>query len=100
VDDSATGKVLDFVAKQQGTNRESIIAQAKGTLPFALAQLQNPAFAASVSAAVGAYLDNPQSLKIAAMPANPVPVAQIMGAAMAAPQSIIGVLGLAITANE
>ena len=40
------------------------------------------------------------SLKIAAMPAAPVPVAQIVGAAMAAPQSVIGVLNLKVTANE
>ena len=100
VDDSATGKILDFVAKQQGATREGVVAMAKGTLPFALAQLQNPEFAASVTAAVGAYLDSPGSLKIAALPANPVPIAQIVGAAMAAPQSIIGVLNLQVTANE
>lgn len=100
VDDSATGKILDFVGKQQGTTREGVVAMAKGTLPFALAQLQNPDFSASVTAAVGAFLDSPGSLKIAAMPAAPVPVAQIMGAAMAAPQSIIGVLNLKVTANE
>lgn len=100
VDDSATGKILDFVAKQQGSTREGVVAMAKGTLPFALAQLQNPDFAASVTAAVGSFLDNPGSLKIAALPASPVPVAQIMGAAMAAPQSVIGVLNLKVTANE
>lgn len=100
VDDSVTGRALDFVAKQQGTNRANIIAQAKGTLPFALAQLKNPEFAAKVSAAVGAFLDNPGTLKIAASPANPVPVAQIMAAAMTAPQSVIGVLGVTVSANE
>ena len=100
VDDSASGKVLDFVAKRQGSTREGVVAMAKGTLPFALAQLQNPEFAASVTAAVSAYLDNPGSLKIAALPAAPVPVAQVVGAAMAAPQSIIGVLNIKVTANE
>lgn len=100
VDDSATNRILDFVAKQQSTNRESVVAMAKGALPFALGQLQNPEFSASVSAAVGAFLDNPGSLTVAAAPANPVPVAQIMGAAMAAPQSIIGVLALSVTANQ
>lgn len=100
VDDSATGRILDFVAKQQGTNRDSIVAQAKGALPFALIQLQNPEFSAKVAASVGAFLDNPGSLTIEATPANPVPVAQIMGAAMAAPQSLIGVLGVTVTANQ
>lgn len=99
VDESATGRVLDYVAKQQGTNRESLVAQAKGILPFALAQLQNPAFAAKATAAVGAYLDNPQSLKIVAAPVSPVPVAQIMAAAMSAPQSIVDVLAVDVSAN-
>ena len=100
IDDSATGKILDFVAKQQGSTREGVVAMAKGTLPFALAQLQNPDFAASVTAAVGTFLDSPGTLTIAAMPAAPVPVAQIVGAAMAAPQSVIGVLNIKVTANE
>lgn len=100
VDDSGTNKLLDFAAKKQGTNREGVIAMAKGTLPVVLAQLQNPEFAAKVSAAVSAFLDNPGSLKIVAAPPAPVPVAQIMGSAMSAPQSIVGVLGINVTANE
>jgi hypothetical protein len=100
VDDSGTNKLLDFAATKQGTNREGVIAMVKGTLPVALAQLQNPEFAAKVSAAVSAFLDNPGSLKIVAAPSAPVPVAQIMGAAMSAPQSVIGVLGINVTANE
>lgn len=100
VDNSATGRILDFIAKQQGTNRAGIIAQAKGALPFVLAQLQNPGFAAKATAAVGAYLDDPQSLKVTAAPAAPVPVAQIMAAVMSAPQSLIDVLAVTVTANE
>ncbi|GAB4349987.1 MAG: hypothetical protein Kow0026_05830 [Oricola sp.] len=100
VDDSGTNKLLDFAAKKQRTNREGLIAMAKGTLPVVLAQLQNPEFAAKVSAAVSAYLDNPRSLKIVAAPPAPVPVAQIMASAMSAPQSIIGVLAIDVTANE
>ena len=59
-----------------------------------------PRNCSKVSAAVSAYLDNPGSLKIVAAPPSPVPVAQIMGAAMSAPQSVIGVLGINVTANE
>jgi len=100
VDDSATNRLLDFAAKKQGTNREGVVAMAKGTLPFALAQLQNPEFSAKVSAAVGSFLDNPGSLTIVAAPASPVPVAQIMGSAMSTPQALINVLGLSVTAND
>lgn len=98
-DDSATGRILDYAAKKQGTNRTNIVAQAKGALPFVLAQLQNPEFSASVSAAVASFLDNPGTLTIKAAPASPVPVAQIVGAAMAAPQTLISVLALNVTAN-
>ncbi|MFZ2101662.1 MAG: hypothetical protein WAU86_13960 [Oricola sp.] len=100
VDQSATGRILDFAAKQQGSNREAVVAQAKAVLPFGLAQLQNPEFAAKVTAAVGAFLDDPKSLKIVAMPPNPVPVAQIMAAAMSAPQSIIAALSVDVKANQ
>ncbi|WP_193175505.1 hypothetical protein [Oricola nitratireducens] len=100
VDDSATGRILDYVAKQQGTNREAVIAQAKGFLPFALAQLQNDAFAAKTAAAVGAFLSNPKTLSIVAAPANPVPVAQIMAAGMSAPGSVVDMLGVSVTADE
>ncbi|QKV18386.1 hypothetical protein HTY61_07930 [Oricola thermophila] len=100
IDDSATNRLLDFAAKKQGTNREGVVAMAKGTLPFALAQLQNPEFAAKVTAAIGSFLDEPGSLSIVAAPPAPVPVAQIMGSAMSTPQSLINVLGLNVSAND
>ena len=100
VDDSATNKLLDFAASKQGTNRAGVVAMAKGTLPIALAQLQNPQFAAKVTAAISEFLDKPGSLTLMASPPSPVPVAQIMGSAMSAPQSVIGILGIDITANE
>lgn len=99
-DASLTGKVLDFFAKQQGVDRNAMVQQTKGVLPFMLAQLNNPQFAAKVTEAVGAYLDNPQSLTVTAAPPNPVPAAQIMAAGMSAPQSIPDVLGVTVTAND
>jgi hypothetical protein len=99
-DASLTGKVLDFAAKQQGTDRATIVNQTKGVLPFMLAQLQNPEFAQKITDAVNAYLDNPKSLTIKAAPPAPVPFAQIAAAGMAAPQSIPQVLGVTVTAND
>lgn len=99
-DDSATNKILDYVAQKQGTTRDGIVAMTKGMLPFVLAQLNSPDFAAKVTAAVGAYLEDPQTLKIEAAPAQPVPVAQIVAGAMTAPQALISTLGLSVTANE
>lgn len=99
-DASLTGKVLDFIAAQQGTNRAQLVAQTKGVLPFLLAQLNNPDFAAKVTAAAGQYLDEPSSIEISAEPASPVPFSQIMAAGMTAPQTLPQVLGATITANE
>lgn len=99
-DASLTGKLLDFFAAQQGVDRNAMVQQTKGVLPFMLAQLNNPEFAAKVTAAVGAYLDDPKSLTITAAPATPVPAAQIMAAGMSAPQSIPDVLGVTVTAND
>jgi hypothetical protein len=99
-DASLTGKLLDFAAKQQGTDRATIVNQTKGVLPFMLAQLQNPEFAQKITDAVNAYLDNPKSLTIKAAPPAPVPFAQIAAAGMAAPQSIPQVLGVTVTAND
>lgn len=99
-DKSLTNRLLDYFAAQQGGTREAVIAMAKGVLPMGLAQLQDPAFAAKATGAIGAFLDNPGTLKIVAEPANPVPVAQIMAAAMSTPQALIGTLAVDIKANE
>jgi len=99
-DDSLTNRILDFVGEQQGMNRANVIAMAKGVLPIGLAQLQDPAFAAEATAAIGQFLDEPGSLRIAAEPTSAVPVAQIMAAAMSAPQALISTLAVSITANQ
>lgn len=99
-DASLTNRIVDFVGEQQGMNRQSVIAMAKGVLPLGLAQLQNPAFAAEATAAIGAFLDDPRSLRIAAEPAGAVPVAQIMAAAMSMPQTLIEMLAVSVTANR
>ena len=98
-DNSLTNRILDFVAEQQGMNRQNVVAMAKGVLPLGLAQLQDPEFAANATAAIGSFLDDPQSLRVAAEPTNPVPLAQLMAAAMSAPQMLIKTLAVTITAN-
>ncbi|MGE0500287.1 MAG: hypothetical protein AB7I79_01385 [Rhizobiaceae bacterium] len=100
-DDSITGKVLEFVAAQQGMKAADIANQAKAVVPFLLAQLNNPEFTTQVTAAVTKYLDDPQSLEVTAEPASPVPFAVVMAGAMSgAPQELIKTLGVTVTANE
>ncbi len=99
-DNSLTGRLIDFFGSQQGMNRESTVALAKGMLPLGLGQLGHPEFAAKATAAIGQYLDDPNNLTVAAAPAAPVPMAQIMGAATGNPASLIDLLSVTVIANQ
>ena len=99
-DDSLTGKVLAYVAGQQGASAADIVNQAKAVVPFMLAQLNDPELAAQATAAVGAFLDAPKSIEIALAPASPVPFAQIMAGAMSNPTALTKTLGVKVTANQ
>ena len=99
-DDSLTGRVLDYVAREQGKKPADIANQAKAIVPFLLAQLNNPELMQNVTEAVTKYLDDPQSLEIKAAPAHPVPFALLMAGAMATPKDLPKTLGVSVVANE
>ncbi|MCF6115148.1 MULTISPECIES: hypothetical protein [Mesorhizobium] len=99
-DDSLTNKVLDYVGKQQGMSGKDVANQAKAVVPFGMAQLNNPELTTQVSAAVGKYLDDPQSIEILAEPPAAVPFALIMAGAMSNPADLTKTLGVTVKANE
>ncbi|WP_159590858.1 hypothetical protein [Chelativorans xinjiangense] len=99
-DDSLTGKALDYAAKEQGSKREDIIAQAKAVIPMQLTPYLGSELTQNLTQAVGTFLENPDTLEISAKPENPVPFAMLMGAAMGAPELLIKQIGLMITANQ
>ncbi|MFK0688734.1 hypothetical protein ACFX5Q_11075 [Mesorhizobium sp. IMUNJ 23033] len=99
-DDSLTGKVLEYVGKQQGMSAKDIANQAKAIVPFGMAQLNNPELTAEVTAAVSKYLDEPKSLEISAEPPASVPFALIMAGAMSNPLDLPKTLGVKVKANE
>jgi hypothetical protein len=100
-DDSLTGKVLEFVAKQQGMKAEDIANQVKALAPMMLAQVtQDQALIKQVSEAVTAFLTDPKSIEITAAPAEPVPFALIAAGAMSSPQGLTKTLGVSVTANQ
>lgn len=99
-DDSLTGKVLEYVGKQQGMSGKDIANQAKAIVPFGMAQLNNPELTAEVTAAVSKYLDDPKSLEISAEPPAAVPFALIMAGAMSNPLDLPKTLGVHVRANE
>ncbi len=99
-DASVTGRVIDYAAKQAGQPREAIVAQSKAIIPFAVAQLKDPDFAAKVTEAASAYMDNPKSLEIKAMPAAPVPFALLIATGSTTPEALIKQLNVTVTANQ
>lgn len=97
---SVVDRVLDKQASEAGTDRATFVSQLTGALPLLLSVLDNPEFQNKVTGALTTFLNNPKSLKAVAAPANPVPVAQLIGTVMIAPQTLPDVLGIDILANE
>ncbi len=97
-DAGVTANGLKFFAEAQGLPenvlREALVAQAAQ----ATAPIQNEAFTKMVSDAVSTYLNDPKELKVTLSPANPIPLAQILGS-MAAPQTLPDLLNVKIEAN-
>jgi hypothetical protein len=99
-DSSITRRVLNYIGEQQGVDGDQMAQAVKGMLPLMLAQLQNPEFQRQISQAVGAFLDDPQSLTIETNPEEPVPFMEIIAAGSSAPQTLPEVLELEVRAND
>lgn len=95
-DAGITKRGLDYAGKSQGADGAQMAQMIKGMVPLLLAQAKLGALQNEVSAAVNAYIDDPKALTIAAAPANPVAFPMIMGAAMGAPETIPGLIGLKV----
>ncbi|WP_309086085.1 hypothetical protein [Chelativorans sp.] len=99
-DDSLTGKVLEQVAEKQGSTPADLISLAKAAIPQQLSPFVGAELAASISQAVGTFLENPQNIEVSVKPANPLPFAMLAAAAMTSPEALVKQLGLAVTANQ
>ncbi|MBN9670071.1 hypothetical protein [Roseibium aggregatum] len=99
-DASLTGRILDKEAQNAGVETSDYVSRLTGSLPMMLGMLQNKELEAKVSTAVTEYLTTPGSLEVTATPGVPVPIAQIVGTAMLAPQMIPQILSVGITANQ
>ncbi|MGI2033684.1 hypothetical protein ACRQ1B_14925 [Rhizobium panacihumi] len=99
-DDGITTKALDVAAKKQGTTGDQLAQMIKAMAPMMLAQYNMPELQKALTEALNTYLDKPGSFTISAKPEKSVPVPTIMGAAMAAPNTIPQVLGVTVTAND
>jgi hypothetical protein len=99
-DDTLTGRILDQEASKSGVETPVYVAGLTGSLPLMLGMLQNKELEGQVAQAVTEFLNTPGSLEITAKPGAPVPVSQIMGTAMLAPQMIPQILAVGILANQ
>jgi hypothetical protein len=99
-DQSITKKVMPLLAKMQGMDEATMVANAGAMLQLGLAELKNPAFTLKAVEAVNAYLKDPRSLTILAKPAQPVTVQQIMALDPNNPGAAIDQLGITISAND
>ena len=99
-DASVTERALQFAGKKQGVSGDDMRMAVKGMMPLMLGRIGIPELQMQISAAVGAFLDNPQNITITAEPDAPVAAPVIMGAAMGDPKSLVDLLNVQITANE
>ncbi|MTH97232.1 hypothetical protein [Roseibium sp. RKSG952] len=93
-------RMLDKQANEAGTDRQAYVSKLTSALPMMLNVLQNQAFQAKVSSALTSFLANPQNLTVSVQPNAPVPVPQIMGSAMLAPQTLPQLLNVGVEANK
>lgn len=95
---SVVDRVLDQQSEKAGIDRSDFVEKTITSLNVPLTFLKNPKFQQMISSQLKAFLSDPKSLRIQAAPANPIPVAQIVGMAMVSPQAIPDMLGVTIEA--
>ena len=99
-DASLAKRLISAQAKKQGLPEEAFVQQIGAIVPMMVSAIGNKDFEAKIAKAVSLFLKTPKSLTVSATPAQPTPVAAIMGAAMMAPQSLPTVLGADVKAND
>jgi hypothetical protein len=99
-DNSLAGRVLDYLAGQQGISREEYAQQMSAALPFLLAMINNPALQGEIATAIGAFLNDPKSLAISIAPAQPLSGEEIIDLVGSNPQTLPDRLNASITANQ
>ena len=97
-DASLAGKLLDYFAEQNGSDRATFVEGLKASLPALVGQTGIPALTDLVVPPASEFLDDPQSLEIRVAPPSPTSVL-VLAAAAANPAGLITALGLALEAN-
>ncbi|WP_041597577.1 hypothetical protein [Brucella ceti] len=98
--DMLTQKLLDYFAKQQGTDAKTLAEQVKMMVPLLATQLKNPEFTQQLKTAADKYFTDPKSLTISASPDQPVTFASIFATASLDPTKIIQLLKISVDADN
>jgi hypothetical protein len=99
-DASITKKLLPVIAKMQGMDETTMVANAGAMMQLGLMQLKNQAFTDQVVGAVNAFLKDPKSITVSMKPAQPIAVQSLMMLNPADPGAAITTLGLSVTSND
>ena len=100
IDDGITARLLAFKAKNRGISVQEMVSRMKSATPAMLARLKTPMLEKQIETAFGAFLDNPRNLRLSAIPAKPLPVPLVIGAAMGDGTNFVKTVNLQFVANE
>lgn len=99
-DDGITSFLVGMMSEQAGIGAADFAQGMAQQVEMQVSMLTGDGnLAGQLAQTVRTYLADPRSLLVSATPAAPVALAQIIGAAMAAPQQIPQLLNLTVTAN-
>lgn len=96
-DEGIAGLLLDQLAQRAGVPRPTLVQGIVSTLPQALAVIEDEALIGKIVTAAAAFLTEPGTLTLRAVPAAPVSATEIVGAAIFAPASLPTILDLEIS---
>ena len=93
--------VMTMMANQSGASRDAIAQGIVQQIRMQGEMMTGGApVVADIADAVSAFLADPGTLSVTMAPADPVPFAQIIGAAITSPQALPGLLNFSIEATE
>lgn len=93
-------RALEAQAKKTGMDPEQLKDQLAMGLPMILTQIQDEALRTQVENALSDFMADPKSLMVKLTPPSAPSFGLLVGAGMMAPQSLPGILGVKVTANE
>ena len=92
-------RLLAAQAKDAGTTADVYASQLSAALPMLLMPLKDVEFQKAVADAGAAFLKDPRALRITAAPRRAVPITELIGTVLVAPQTLPGLLKVQVAAN-